>query len=304
MYARVSTSLLTAALLMPCLGKAAEPPSEAKASLLAAEQAFAASAESRDMPAFGSFLADNAVFAGGSQVLTGKEAIVRGWSPFFAQEGPRISWSPDLAVVLDDGSLGVTRGPYLVDYPDPDGGALHSEGTFFSVWRRQGDEWEVVLDTGVQCVPGVETDSDTDSDADPGQAEGAFRGLEWMVGTWRGAGLGGECEEVWSTSSGGAMMGMFRLIKDGQVSFYEIITITELEDRPHMRLKHFGADLVGWEERQESVEFPFVSKSSDTLVFEGIAYHKDGDDGLNIEVELNRTDDVSRRELLRLRRMD
>ena len=303
----VVQGLLTAlGLIFSVAAVGAQDRTDLEASLLSAEKSFAAAAEAKDQEAFASFVAEDAVFAGGNQILRGRSAIVQGWAPFFAPTGPAITWSPEMGTVLDDGSLGITRGPYQVEVSTAEGRSTASKGTFFSVWRRQGDQWKIVLDTGVQCVPDLGTDAETDSapETETGVGLGPFQGLEWLVGTWQGPGLGGECEEVWSAPAGGTMMGMFRLIKDGEVSFYEIITLTERDGKPHLRLKHFGADLSGWEERTESVDFPFVSRTSDTLVFQGLAYHKDGDHGLDIEVELGSTADASHRELLRLRRVD
>ena len=43
--------------------------------------------------------------------------------------------------------------------------------------------------------------------------------LSWLAGHWRGEGLGGQCEEIWSAPQAGTMMGTFRLMKDGEVQF-------------------------------------------------------------------------------------
>jgi ketosteroid isomerase-like protein len=296
------TWIITVTLYLFSSGLLAQTTDELEASLLATEQAFAASAQNRDQDAFASFIAEGAVFAGGGPILRGREAIVQAWSTFFAPDGPRISWSPEAVAVKNEGTLGFTRGPYAVEVTGEDGEVKRTEGTFFSVWQRQGDAWKIVLDTGTQCLASAAAGG-TEAEASGAQGAGALEGLQWLVGTWRGPGLGGECEEVWSASSGGSMMGMFRLIKSGKVSFYEIMTITEKDGRPHLRLKHFGSELKGWEEKDETVDFPFLSRTPDSLVFQGLAYQKDGDDGLNIEVELGSTEDASHRELIRLRRI-
>ena len=72
--------------------------------------------------------------------------------------------------------------------------------------------------------------------------------LSWLVGRWVGKGFGGVCEEVWQPSSGGSMIGTFSLVVDGKAQFYELMTITMESGKPTMKLKHFNADLTGWEE--------------------------------------------------------
>ena len=57
--------------------------------------------------------------------------------------------------------------------------------------------------------------------------EDALSKFEWLAGHWRGEGLGGQCEEIWSAPAAGTMVGSFRLMKDGEVSFYELMVHLE-----------------------------------------------------------------------------
>ena len=45
-----------------------------------------------------------------------------------------------------------------------------------------------------------------------------------------------------------------------------------------LRLKHFHPDLVGWEEKDETVSFPFVAKRGTVMHFEGMAFAPAGDE--------------------------
>jgi len=92
----------------------------------------------------------------------------------------------------------------------------------------------------------------------------------WMVGHWRGEAMGGAAEEVWLPPAGGTMSGFFRHVRDGEVVFYEIFTIAEPD--LHLRLKHFHADLSGWEEKDDHVTFPFVRVTPTEAVFEGLTF--------------------------------
>jgi ketosteroid isomerase-like protein len=110
----------------------------------AREAAFAKSMADRDLAAFSTFVAKDAVFLGKTP-LRGRPAVVEGWKPYF--EGPKVpfSWQPDRVEVVDSGTLAVSSGPVF----DPEGKRV---GTFNSTWRLDADgEWRVVLDVG--CPP-------------------------------------------------------------------------------------------------------------------------------------------------------
>jgi hypothetical protein len=101
--------------------------------------------------------------------------------------------------------------------------------------------------------------------------------MRWLAGHWTGEALGGVSEEIWSPPGGGSMMGMYRLIKDGKPMFYELLTIVEEQGSLILRLKHFHADLKGWEEKDKTVEFPLVAVRDGAVHFEGMSFHPQGD---------------------------
>jgi hypothetical protein len=101
--------------------------------------------------------------------------------------------------------------------------------------------------------------------------------MEWLAGHWVGEALGGTSEEIWSPPAGGSMMGMYRLIKDGKPVFYELLTIVEENGTLVLRLKHFHADLKGWEEKDRTVDFPLVAVRDGAVHFEGMSFHPRGD---------------------------
>jgi ketosteroid isomerase-like protein len=117
---------------------------ELAAQVRAAEMAFAGSMAKRDLQAFASHVADEAVFYGTKEVFSGKSAVVAGWTRYF--EGPRapFSWEPATVDVLESGTLAHSSGPVR----DPDGKQI---GTFNSIWRRDADgRWRVIFDKGCQ----------------------------------------------------------------------------------------------------------------------------------------------------------
>lgn len=126
--------------------------------------------------------------------------------------------------------------------------------------------------------------------------------LAWMAGHWIGEGLGGVCEEVWSPAADGAMMGMFRLIREGKVVFYEFQTLVEQDGSLVLKLKHFHPDLVGWEEKDGMVRFPLVHVEKDAVWFRGLTYRKDSDGTLSIFLRLRGKDGVVQEVPFSLRR--
>ena len=123
---------------------------EAADSLRAAEIAFAASVADQDAAAFAGFIDEDAVFVGAT-VLKGREAITQAWSVFFAEDGPDLTWQPQIVEVRPDG-LGLSRGPYTLTTTGTDGTQNSSSGSFTSIWRRQEDGgWKILFDAG--CPP-------------------------------------------------------------------------------------------------------------------------------------------------------
>ncbi|MCP4580927.1 MAG: hypothetical protein GY839_04875 [candidate division Zixibacteria bacterium] len=114
--------------------------------------------------------------------------------------------------------------------------------------------------------------------------------FSWLAGHWQGDAFGGICQEVWSPPSGGSMVGSFKLINEGSVSFYEIMTIAADSTGLALKLKHFNPDLTGWEEKDDVIRFPFISVSDDEIQFEGLIYKKITEDSLEIILSFKRSD--------------
>ena len=119
--------------------------------------------------------------------------------------------------------------------------------------------------------------------------------VSWMAGgVWRGDGLGGATEERWSAPAAGAMMGMFRLVKKGAdgrdaVGFYEFLTIVEQDGTLALKLKHFNADLTGWEEKDKFVTFRLARVTAEAVHFDGLTFRRDGPDRMTIFLALRDT---------------
>ena len=139
----------------------------------------------------------------------------------------------------------------------------------------------------------------------PGAAQPAARiaDLAWLEGSWRGDGITGPAEEVYSAPSGGQIVGHFRQLNaDGTVWFYEIMAIAPMGDSLVYRLKHFNADLSGWEEKAEVRAFRLVAVEKDAWYFDGLTIRRDGPDGMIGAVRVDNKDGTSREVVLRYSR--
>ncbi len=101
--------------------------------------------------------------------------------------------------------------------------------------------------------------------------------LAWLAGYWRGEGLGGRCEELWTEPIDGRMFGIFTLVKDEGLVFSEAMTLVERDGSLVLRVKHFTPDFVGWEEKDESVDFPLVRLGDQEAYFNGLTFRRNAD---------------------------
>lgn len=112
------------------------------------EIGFSLSVEEKNLDAFAAFVASDARFVANG-VLRGREEVVAGWRPLFADEGPRLSWRPAIVEVLANSGLALSRGPYRMESTTESGETVLAWGTFNSIWQRQSNgDWQVLFDAG------------------------------------------------------------------------------------------------------------------------------------------------------------
>ena len=112
--------------------------------------------------------------------------------------------------------------------------------------------------------------------------------LEWIAGTWTGNALGGSVKEVWTRTDGGGLIGMFALVKEKKPVFYELLTFVVEDGQLLLKLKHFNPDLIGWEEKEKTVNFRFIKRNGNKFYFSGLTFENAGPDKLNIYLALRR----------------
>ena len=121
--------------------------------------------------------------------------------------------------------------------------------------------------------------------------------VAWLAGYWRGPGLGGECEEIWSLPAGDRMQGIFTLSRDGALTFSEAMTLVEEEGSLVLKVKHFTPEFVAWEEKEDYVSFPLVKPAENEAWFRGLTFRRKGADGLSIYIVLKSGDERTEHEL-------
>ena len=114
--------------------------------------------------------------------------------------------------------------------------------------------------------------------------------VAWLEGHWRGTGLGGVAEEVWMGPNGGAMAGAFRVVAEDAVLFYEMMVFAEHEGSVVLRLKHFHADMTGWEEKDDMVTFRLVRAAPGEVQFNSLTFRRLGDDRIEVFVAVRQPD--------------
>jgi hypothetical protein len=125
----------------------------------------------------------------------------------------------------------------------------------------------------------------------------------WLVGSWVGEAFGKRFEEVWNPPSAGSMVGMWKLHDGDTVSFYELMVLIEEEGSLALRVKHFDADFVAWEEREDYVSFPLVRIEEDALHFSGLSFYRRGDDRIEAWIAMKYDSGVHEEKLV-FRRVD
>lgn len=128
--------------------------------------------------------------------------------------------------------------------------------------------------------------------------------LSWLVGEWQGPGVGGApSQETWSSALGGLMAGTF-VQGDGKggVMFSEVMQIAPDGESLVVRLKHFNADLTGWEEKDKSIAFRLIGREGDAWYFNGLTYRRESRGRLLVAVRMRDKDGSVSELVFRFRR--
>ena len=125
--------------------------------------------------------------------------------------------------------------------------------------------------------------------SEDGEPHFDLRELAWLQGSWEGTGFNNRIGECWMSAPDGRLTGMFQMIgPDGNQTLSEFFILGAFQDAPAIRLKHFNADLTGWEAQDEYVLFELLETGPDFARFDGLEYHRDNQGRLIIHVTVSR----------------
>ena len=108
--------------------------------------------------------------------------------------------------------------------------------------------------------------------------------MEWLVGQWAGEGIqGAPAMESWLPTAGGTMVGTFVQTTKGEdgaesIMFTEHLYLMEENGTLVLRLKHFNADLTGWEEKDGMLTFRLVAMENCAAYFHALTLRCDIDE--------------------------
>jgi Domain of unknown function (DUF6265) len=91
--------------------------------------------------------------------------------------------------------------------------------------------------------------------------------LNFLSGRWVSETPTEMQEEIWTPVSGDSMIGSFRILQHGRPVFYEFWVVEVDDNRPVLKLKHFDAGLLGWEEKNATTKMPLISTAESDAVF-------------------------------------
>lgn len=128
--------------------------------------------------------------------------------------------------------------------------------------------------------------------------------LSWITGHWQGEALGGVCQEHWVEPLAGSMTGMFRMIRDDKIAFYEFLMIAEEAGSLILKIKHFSPDLKGWEEKDESILFPLIKLTGNEAFFDGLTFRQTNPDSLSVFVVIEQEGGIPEEAAFRYHRID
>lgn len=138
---------------------------------------------------------------------------------------------------------------------------------------------------------------------DPGLRPAAtIEDVAWLAGNWQGEAFGDVFEEVWNPPSAGTMIGMFKLLNEGEVAFYELLLLVEEEGSLSMKVKHFNPDFTSWEEKEDYITFRLVRLEPNAIHFSGLSFYRKGPDEIRAYLAMRENGELREEALIFRRR--
>jgi hypothetical protein len=128
--------------------------------------------------------------------------------------------------------------------------------------------------------------------------------VSWISGEWAAEIWGGKAREIWMVPDAGYMTGAFQFIQNDSVQFLELISISEEKGSIVMRVRHFGADMVAWEDKAASQIFELVYLEPNRAYFNGITYILRSPEHMDVYVEIHQQDGTISEEKFAFKRIN
>ena len=119
-----------------------------------------------------------------------------------------------------------------------------------------------------------------------------------LPSVWAGEAFGGTFEETWNPASLGTMVGMFKVMGDGEISFYELMLLAEEEGSLSLKVKHFSADFAAWEDKEDYLNFRLVKVEDAAVHFSGLSFYRINDDEMHSYLTFRDGDSVREEKLV------
>ena len=96
--------------------------------------------------------------------------------------------------------------------------------------------------------------------------------LAWLAGSWTGTGMGAAVAETYSAPLGGRITGHFTMADgNGGVAFTELVDYVPLGTSIAYRVRHFGPDMAGWEDKSGAAsEHALLAIEGKRMFFDGM----------------------------------
>ena len=130
-------------------------------------------------------------------------------------------------------------------------------------------------------------------------AEAEIAQFDWLIGQWVGSGIGGApAMESWLPPIGGTLIGTFvQETSKGAIMFSEHMYLMKDGASVSLKLKHFNADLTGWEEKDDMLTFRLIALEPCAAYFNALTLRCAGEGRLVAAVRM-KSDTPEPQELL------
>jgi hypothetical protein len=107
-----------------------------------------------------------------------------------------------------------------------------------------------------------------DARAQSKQNTGTISDVRFIEGSWKAVTADRSIDAVWSAPMGDNMVGYVRVMKDGQVSLYELFAFEKTEQGLVAHVRHFRPGLIAAEEKDTPNRYRFLEASKGRAYFE------------------------------------